>query len=358
VYRTRDELKKITIDHSTTVREAIKIIDESHFGIVVIIKDEKVIGILTDEDIRRLILKSVDLSNCVANHMNQNPILIVGENNIDSAKNIFSKKGFSQIPVVNEKNILVDLIFISDLFKEVEKTRRTDKLKNVLTVIMAGGRGTRLEPVTTILPKPLIPINGRSMLEEIMTRFSNFGINDFCISVNYKANMIKAYLTDVGLEYNISYIQEDKPLGTAGSLHLLGAEKLSQPFFVSNCDIIIDDDYSKIYDFHLDGKYEVTLVASLKNYQIPYGVCEIENGGDLVAIKEKPETNYLVNTGLYVVNPQVLKLAPAGEFFHITHLVEIIKNKGLRVGVYPVSSKSWVDTGQWAEYLKVGGGLW
>ena len=350
-FRTKEELKSILIKSSQSIREAIKIIDIAHYGIGVIVDDNNIVkGILTDPDIRRLILRSIDFEESVSSVMNDNPILVeevsVSKKEI---QNVFIEKGFSQIPIVNENKQLVDLVLKSDMLDKAENGIRPNKI-DASVVIMAGGRGTRMEPFTTILPKPLIPIGNKSMLEVIMEEYARFNVSDFCISVNYKANLIKAYLTDSDLDYNISYIQEDKPLGTAGSLKLLSKEFANKPFFVSNCDIIIRDDYSKIYDFHIKGNYAITMVASLQHHKIPYGVCEIENEGDLVTIKEKPEYNFLVNTGMYIINPEVLDDIPENEFFHITHLMDKIKKLGKKVGVFPVSEKSWIDVGQWAEY--------
>ena len=179
--------------------------------------------------------------------------------------------------------------------------------------------------------------------------YAKFGMKDFYISINHKGKMIKAYLEDHEGDYFFRYISENKFLGTAGALKYLDG-KLDSPFFVSNCDIIIKDDYTKIYDFHKKGGYALTLVASMQHHTIPYGVCEIENGGDLKSIIEKPQYDFLVNTGMYVLDPEVLGYIPENEFFHITHLMEKLKKEGLKIGVYPVSEKSYIDVGQWNEY--------
>ena len=282
--------------------------------------------------------------------MNENPILIKKDNfTKKQIKNIFIEKGFSQIPIIDENNKVIDLVIKSDLLNN-ENEKVTYKKINASVVIMAGGRGTRMEPFTSILPKPLLPINNKSMLEIIMQEYSKHNINNFCLSVNYKSNLIKAYLNDLDLGYNISYVEELKPLGTAGSLKLLNPSFTKKPFFISNCDILIKQDYDKIYDFHLKGNYEITLVASYRNHEIPYGVCDIEKGGSLIKISEKPSYNFLVNTGMYIVNPSVLKHIPNNKFFHITHLIEKVKSTGKKVGVFPVSENSWIDVGQWENY--------
>ena len=214
---------------------------------------------------------------------------------------------------------------------------------------MAGGKGTRLEPFTYIMPKPLIPIGNKPIIEIIIERFAEFGINEFYISLNYKANMIKAYFEGRPISEFLHYILEDSPLGTAGALKKL-KDLIKSTFIVSNCDIIVKSDYSKIIDFHKSGKYDLTLVASMHHYTIPYGVCYVENGGDLKEISEKPEYDFLINTGMYVLEPNVIDFIPENTFYHITHLIDNLKKNNRKVGVYPVYEKSWIDVGQWEEY--------
>jgi NDP-sugar pyrophosphorylase family protein len=215
---------------------------------------------------------------------------------------------------------------------------------------MAGGKGTRMKPFTNILPKPLIPIGEKTMLEVIMEEYSKYGIHEYYLSVNYKRNMIKAYFEDEPNNYEIHYIEEDEPLGTAGSLKLV-EHIIKTPFFVSNCDILVKGDYDKMYDFHIQGGFDLTIIGTMQHHQVPYGVCEIKEGGELIKIIEKPEYDFLVNTGMYILQPNVLDYIPENKFFHITHLIEGLKEKGGKVGVYPISEKSWIDVGQWNSYL-------
>ena len=218
-------------------------------------------------------------------------------------------------------------------------------------VIMAGGFGTRLAPFTTILPKPLIPVGDKSIVEHIIDRFLPYGIDDFYMTVNHKFKIIKSYFEDVKKEYSLKLVKESKPLGTAGSLKLL-KEEIDDVFIVTNCDIIIHADYSEIVDLHIESGFDITLVSSMMNYKIPYGICEIDKGGSLIEIKEKPEYNFLISTGMYILNKKILDYIPDNEFFHITHLMEKVKENGGSVGVFPISENSWDDTGEWDEYKK------
>jgi NDP-sugar pyrophosphorylase family protein len=216
---------------------------------------------------------------------------------------------------------------------------------------MAGGFGTRLKPFTDIIPKPLIPIGKKSVIEYIIDKYREYGINNFYLSINYKARFVKAYFADLQPDYNVYYIQEDKPLGTAGSLKLLEG-KIEQPFFVSNCDIVINTNYAKFYDFHISNKFDLSLVAALQKFQIPYGVCKINPDFSLIDIDEKPVQYHLINTGMYIVNPETLKLIPKGKLFHITDLMNEIIRQGGKVGVYPISQEAWIDIGQTEEFKK------
>ena len=219
-------------------------------------------------------------------------------------------------------------------------------------MIMAGGKGTRLDPFTKVLPKPLIPVGDKPIIEVIMDKFSEFGIKDFYITINHKGRMIKAYFEDLTLRYKITYIEEETPLGTAGGLKYLQG-KFVDDIIVTNSDIIIEEDYAEILKFHKKMKNDITLVASIKHYNIPYGICDIENGGKLCAIREKPDFSYLVNTGLYILNAGVIDIIPSDKFYHMTQLINDIKNNGGTVGVYPVSESSWIDIGELEGYKKI-----
>jgi len=203
---------------------------------------------------------------------------------------------------------------------------------------MAGGKGTRLDPFTKVLPKPLIPIGERTIIDIIMDKFYQNGIKEFYISINHKSRMIKSYFEEANTKFIIHYLEENQPLGTAGSLKLLEG-KIEGSLLVSNCDIIIDTDYSEIIEFHEKKKYDMTIVGSFRHYVIPYGVCEISNGGSLKEIREKPEYDFLVNTGMYVLEPDVLVPIPVNKFYHITDLINEYLKRQEKVGVYPISEK-------------------
>ena len=185
-----------------------------------------------------------------------------------------------------------------------------------------------------------------------MDQFEGIGCHKFYMSVNYKADMMKYYLSQLPHQYDIEFFMEDKPLGTIGSVSLLKG-KITTPFFVSNCDSINDQDYRDVYEYHQNNHNDLTIVTMVKSFKIPYGVIETGEDGLMVALHEKPEQTYMVNTGVYVLNPGLIDEIPEGEFFHITHLMEKVKARGGRVGCFPVSEESWKDMGEWPEYLKM-----
>ena len=328
----------------------MKIIDDAGIGFgVCISENDKVLGIITDGDFRRAILNGIKLGENITNIINREYYSVNKETLNSEIENVFRKGKIRHIPVIDNK-YLIDIITSED-----NNVYNTNYLKQSLdnpVVIMAGGKGKRLDPFTRILPKPLIPLNKEPIIVRIINQFIRYGMIDFYITLNDKAKMIKAYFNDFNLSYNINFIDEKKPLGTAGSLKEL-EEKFEIPIFVSNCDIIINADYKEIMDFHKEREYALTIVGSMKHHIVPYGVCQIRNGGDLIKLSEKPEYDFLINTGFYVIDPKLLSLIPPKKYFDMTDLISHARRSGFKVGVFPISEKSWIDIGQWSEYKKV-----
>lgn len=343
------DIDKYTIEFNATIREALKRMDAGGIGFIACIDEQKKVrGILTDGDFRRAILNEISLDDDVQKIMNRNYYYLNKDFTDSEVIDFFKSTVVKQIPILDNGE-MINLITEEGYFN-IKTERKRNEIK-LPVVIMAGGKGTRLDPFTRILPKPLIPIGEKAMIEIIMDEFRKYGMNDFYISVNHKLKMIKAFFEDSNNYSSIKFIDEKIPLGTAGALKFLENE-INDSFFVSNCDVIIHEDYSKIYEFHKNNNYDLTLVASMKNYVIPYGVCEIENGGNLKEIKEKPEYDLLVNTGMYLLEPHTLKHIPPNKFFHITNLINELQKENFKIGVYPISEKSWVDVGEWDEYKK------
>lgn len=344
------KIKNICIPHDAVIITALKQMDEIKHKLLIVIKDGKFFRLLSIGDIQRAIIKGVDMNSPITSILRDKTKVASVNDDMKIVKATMKERSNEFMPIVDDANNLVDVIFWEDLF-ESQPTPRKSNL-NLPVIIMAGGQGSRLRPLTNVLPKPLIPIGEQTMMEDIMDRFVDCGCKRFYISVNYKADTIKRYFDNLkGKPYEISYFQEDKPLGTAGSLHLLNGQ-INTTFFVSNCDIIIDDDYAEILKYHRENKNEITVVAAIKNMSIPYGTLETREGGLLADIKEKPNFTYKINTGMYILEPNLIDEIPVDEFYHITFLIEKLMKEGRRVGVYPINEGSWIDVGNWDEYLK------
>ena len=344
-------MKDITAQPNITIRQAMKKLSQSGQKCLVIVDENMtLLGTLSDGDLRKAILKGDGVSNSVHEIYQSNPtILVNGQYKLDDVKKLFTEYKFDLIPVVDDEGKLFDILHWETVLNN-GKNRQIDDL-DVPVVIMAGGKGTRLEPFTKVLPKPLVPIHEKPVIEHILERFTDVGVNEFILTVNYKALIMKAFFEELKPNFSVDFVEEQDPLGTAGSLRFL-KKRFNKPFFVTNCDIIIKADYPDLYKFHNNNNYDITLVASMKNYTIPYGTCELNGEGHLKQINEKPEYDFLVNTGLYVLNPDLLNLIPDNKLYHITHLIEDAYKSGKRVGVYPIDDDSWIDVGQWAEYQK------
>lgn len=337
-----NDFDSLMIINFNTIKEALIKLDNTAKKILFVVdQDRKFLGTLTDGDIRRWILKGGDLLSNIELIVNKNPIYFEQEDE-KKALLIMKKKKIDAIPVIDENGKIKKIFFLNDLIGDEVQVRANI---NSLVIIMAGGLGTRLYPYTKILPKPLIPIGDTPIIERIINKFNSYGCKEFYLTVNYKKNMIKSYFNDLKKDYNVNYVDEDKPLGTGGSLSLLEG-KINETFFVSNCDILIDADYAEIINHHKKSGNKITVVSSLKNFTIPYGVFTLDEGGQINRIEEKPEYSYLINTGMYVLEPDVIDDIPKNQFYNLPDILKLYISRGEKVGVYPISERSWMDMGQ------------
>ncbi len=343
-------MKDIFISPRSTIIEALKKLDQVATKVLLVVdENRKLLGTVTDGDIRRYILKIGKIEGKIEEVYFKNPIFIY-ENEIEKVKELMLNHSIELIPIVNNEKIVVSHKTWTDVFSDTFSKKKIKKDLKIPVVIMAGGKGTRLAPFTKILPKPLIPIGDKSIIEIIIDKFRVYGVNEFYISINHKSRIIKAYFEEIRPDYNVIFIEEEIPLGTVGALHKLNGI-IQGNFFLTNCDIIIETGYKTILDYHIKKGNDITIVASIKNYIIPYGICEIQNGGKLVKIKEKPEYNFLVNTGMYILDSDILKYIPKNQFFNFDDLINKIINSH-KIGIFPISENSWIDVGEWSEYKK------
>ena len=343
-------IQEISIDKQSTIISALKKMDRNHVKLLMVLDEGLFYSLISIGDIQRAIIANLDMDMPIVKILRPKVNVAKSTDSREEIKAYMKERRNEFMPVVDEDNNVVDIIFWEDLFERQMK-RETEKFC-LPVVIMAGGKGTRLLPLTNVLPKPLIPIGEQTMMEDIMDRFVECGSHEFYVSVNYKADFIRHYFDNFSKpQYHIEYFRENQPLGTAGSLHLL-KDRIKSTFFVSNCDIIVDEDYSEILKFHRDNQNEITLVAALKNYSIPYGTLETGDGGQLLSLQEKPELTYKINTGMYILEPHLIEEIPSDRLYHITFLIEKLIQEGRKVGVFPINESSWTDIGNWNEYMK------
>lgn len=334
-------LEQLFIEENTKIQDALKQLDRTGKRILLVTSEGVFKAVLTDGDIRRHLIKNGNLEEPIKKIATYYPKYVTRATR-SSAKDLMKEFSITAIPQVDEQGVVEALLFIDDF--ELSK----DVNLSLPVVINAGGIGSRLYPYTKILPKPLIPVGEEPILTLIMQRFQRVGINEFHVIVNHKKNLIKAYFSDSPKPYKVHFVDEDIPLGTGGGLSLLKG-KLKGTFFFSNCDILIDGDYESMYRQHMKEKNVITMVCAVKNVVIPYGVVNMSDSGEIDSFTEKPQFSFLTNTGLYIVEPEVVEELIEGEAISFPEIIEHYRSIGKRVGVYPISEKSWMDMGQLEE---------
>lgn len=333
------DIHQLVISEDATVLDAMKQLEQGSRKILFILDNRRLAASITDGDIRRWILSGGNLEESVRKVGNYSP-LYLHLNNINLAEGLMRDNSIEAVPIVDEGNELISVVFWNDKNIQIEKPKI-----NLPVVMMAGGLGTRLYPYTKILPKPLIPIGEIPIAERIINQFYEVGCNRFFLVVNHKKNMIKAYFNEIDKKYDIQYIDEDVPLGTGGGISLLKG-KINSTFILTNCDILVEENFSKIYEFHKKEKNIITMICSLKNFTIPYGVVNIAHDGTIESLQEKPKISFFTNTGCYLVEARVIDELEENRNVNFPELIEEYKKKGEKVGVYPVGESSWLDMGQ------------
>ena len=340
----KKELQNFIGDENYTLAEAMQKIDANTSGILFLVDSAaRLIGCITDGDIRRFLLAGGKLDAPVMKAANLNPKFAFSE---EEALQLYHKKNYIVIPVVDiEKHIL-------GLYSGEESIIKERAVLSIPVVINAGGRGTRLDPFTRVLPKPLIPVGELPIIEHIMKEFQSYSCEKFHIIVNYKKELMKAYFAESENRYDITWYDEAKPLGTGGGLSLLRG-KLNETFFFTNCDNLLQANYERMLEFHKQNSNVITMVCAYKNYSIPYGVIEMGVNGKIESMKEKPLVSFLTNTGIYIVEPEVLDDIEDNVSIGFPDVVEKQRQKGRKVAVFPVSESEWMDMGQLNELEKM-----
>ncbi|MCG7547223.1 nucleotidyltransferase family protein [Pseudoalteromonas sp. Of7M-16] len=337
--------KKVVISPDTTIREALQVIDKEALRVaVVVLECDKLAGVVTDGDIRRGILSGVELSEPVSVVMNSTPIYALDSLSSAEHQSIMQERKILSLPLVDSSGKLIGL-------KTLYETLEVEKRENPI-FIMAGGFGTRLRPLTDNCPKPMLKVGDKPMLETLIKHFKSFGFYNFYISTHYLPEVITNYFKD-GKEFgiNITYVHEDKPLGTAGALSLLPNDLPEEPLIMINGDILTNVDFSKVLDFHQEHNADATMCVRDYEIKVPFGV--IEGEGNLIsAIVEKPTYRYFVNAGIYVISNQVVRsLKGKDEYLDMPTLFEQKHQSGQKVLKFPIH-EYWLDIGRHDDFQK------
>lgn len=329
------DLKKFILSHKSSVVDAISLLEKNASQIVLVTKMGKLVGTITDGDIRRAIIKRVNLDSSVEKIMNQKYVTLDENASSEQALNLMRNKTLRQIPAVNKKGEIKKIFLIDQLIRS--KTRTND------VVIMAGGKGTRLGNLTKNCPKPMLKINNKPILEIILEQCVEAGFKNFYFSVNYLKNKIIDHFKD-GSSWgvNINYIEEKKPLGTAGSLSLL-KNKTKKPILVLNGDILTKVDFNNLYKFYKIKKSAITVCTKKHITTVPYGVLDVNNF-KVLGLEEKPALFHFVNAGIYMIDPKILKIIKDDTHLNMVDLIKIAKRKKFKITAFPIH-EYWQDIG-------------
>ncbi|MBB5149733.1 nucleotidyltransferase family protein [Ureibacillus thermosphaericus] len=331
--------KTIIVREENTLLETMQIIDKSSLQFAVVVNtDGKLLGTVTDGDIRRSILRGDSLDTKITNVMNPSPITAKVGQSRNKYIQLMKTKKLKQLPIVDKNNKIINIIFWDKIVSNNDN----------LAVLMVGGLGTRLRPLTNDVPKPMLKVGGKPILETIIEGFKQYGYTNFILSVNYKKEVIQNYFQNgEAFDVNISYIEEPKRLGTAGALSLLPKRPL-KPFFVMNGDLLTQVNFEQLMNFHMENNSLATMCVREYEYQIPYGVIET-NGVELVSIQEKPIHKSFVNAGIYVLSPKALDYIPKNQYYDMPELFQKLLNEEKMTTVFPIR-EYWLDIGRMDDF--------
>jgi dTDP-glucose pyrophosphorylase len=338
-------IEKIKLSIYSTIKEALQIIDKGAVRIALVVDDNlKLLGTISDGDIRRAILANKTLDTSIENIYYRTPTTANINDKKEEVINLCMRNNIYQIPIINNDGEVVSLAILDKLLKSKEYNNKV--------ILMVGGLGTRLRPLTDTTPKPMLPVGGKPILETIIEKFVSYGFVNITMCIGYKSNIIQDYFSD-GSKYgaNIEYILEDKRMGTAGALSLLSdKQKPKEAFFVMNGDLLTNINFENLLDFHLNNKSKATMCVREYDFQVPYGVVNIDNG-KIESIEEKPIHKFFVSAGIYMLEPSIIDYIPKDEFYDMPTLFEkIILNKENTIS-FPLR-EYWLDIGRMEEYRK------
>ncbi|WP_151949787.1 nucleotidyltransferase family protein [Aliarcobacter butzleri] len=336
-------IEDIIVKETTSIKEVLQIIDKSSKQLAIVVdKNKKLLGTISDGDIRRALLNNMSLNETVKNIYFKNPTVANINNSKEEIINICRVKKIHQIPVVDDNGNLIGIEILDELISKEEKINKV--------ILMVGGLGTRLRPLTENIPKPMLKVGNKPILQTIVEKFAEYGYTNIVMCVNYKSHMIQDYFSD-GKDFgvNIEYVLENQRMGTAGALSLL-KDKPNEPFFVMNGDLLTNVNFEHLHNYHLSNNSLGTMCVREYDFQVPYGVVNISNS-KITSIEEKPTHKFFVSAGIYMLSPEVLDYIPENQFYDMPTLFEKIISKGKNAISFPLR-EYWLDIGRIEEYKK------
>ncbi len=335
------------IPKTANVMQAIEIIDKSSIQIGLVVGSKrKLLGVITDGDIRRAILKGISMLDSVSNIMVTNFIYASDKDDIDELLSLMQREDIRQIPILNANSQIVGLKVLMDFVRPTFH-------KNPV-VLMAGGMGTGLRPLTNERPKPLLSVGGKPVLETILRNFVEQGFNNIIISLNYKGKLIEEYFGN-GDKFGakIDYIHEKEPLGTAGSLRLIHIKETKDPLIVMNGDLLTKVNFIQLLNFHSEYRSTATMCVRNYEFQVPFGVASIHDN-QLLSLDEKPTQRLFINAGIYVLEYDILNLIPKNKLFNMTDLFQVLLSNNYKTTAFPIH-EYWIDIGQMHDLERANG---
>lgn len=333
--------QKTIVNLNDSIKKVVDIIDKSSLQIALVVDENmRLLGTVTDGDIRRGLLKGLSLDKNVSEIFNPSPFTVDQGTSIDNIYEIMKRNYIKQIPVLDMKGCVVGLEVLKEALK---KKTRTNPV-----VLMAGGLGSRLRPLTYDCPKPLLKIGGKPILEIILEKFIHDGFENFFVSINYKGEMIEDYFGD-GSKWGVSiqYLREEEKLGTAGGLSLF-PKSVNEPLIVMNGDLLTKVDFNHLLNFYLDNNSDATMCVREYMMKIPYGVVLTDNA-HLISLEEKPSHKFFVNAGIYVLGKTAFDLVPKDKYFDMTDLFNLLIEKDMKSSVFPIK-EYWLDIGRMKDF--------
>lgn len=338
-----NSFEKIRLSQASKLRQALEIIDSGAMKIALVVgEDNRLLGTLSDGDIRRAILKGMSLDASIESIYCQTPITCSINDSREKILQLAVAHRLFQIPIIDNEGRIVGLVEVDDFLRPSHHSNKV--------VLMAGGLGTRLRPLTDNTPKPMLHVGDKPILATIIENFAKYGYTDIVLSVSYKSDVIEDYFGDgSAFEVNIDYVHETKRMGTAGALGMM-RDRLIEPFFVMNADLLTNINFEHLHNYHMSQDAVATMAVREYDFQVPYGVVNIQDGR-IASIEEKPTHKFYVSAGIYMLDPQSLHFIPNDEFFDMPSLFEGLISRGKNAVSFPIR-EYWLDIGRLSDYEK------